>query len=466
MGITNKLAEFAVEKQFSDLPQDVVHDTKRLTLDALACALGGHRIKHVSEKIVNLIAGIGGKPESSIIGIREKVSSPMAAYSNAKIGNLLDLDDVFLNFGHQCPMVFYPALAIAERERATGKDFITAFALGFDISSRVVLGIGTLLEVVDDRVIEAEIVSFGHGIFGGAAAAGKLLKLDVDEMENAFGIAGLNTPAPLVKKGVCELSMSKYNLELPAFGAVLGALFAKDGFTGPRTILDDNIYAKSLGKKCLEQDLMMRDLGEKWYIGVTSIKPYPICRHNHYVVDLVDRLVRENDISSEEIQQVIIKGLANYTRPPWNNPEPKNEFEFEFSVPCQVALAAMKISANQWLGPEIFSAADVVKLSKKVKFAVEPSISKLIVENHPEPIMEMPTSVTIFTKDRILSGKTSLAKGDGFSEETRMSDEELQEKFRRNSYDVIDNAKIEKVIDMVFHIEDVSDITDLALLLH
>jgi hypothetical protein len=59
-----------------------------------------------------------------------------------------------------------------------------------------------------------------------------------------------------------------------------------------------------------------------------------------------------------------------------------------------------------------------------------------------------------------------LAKGDGFSEETRMSDEELQEKFRRNSYDVIDKAKIEKVIDMVFHIEDVSDITDLALLLH
>jgi 2-methylcitrate dehydratase PrpD len=466
MGIAYKLAEFVVQKKFEDLPRNVVHDTKRLVLDALGCALGGQKIKYVSEKIINVIKAIGGNPESSIIGVRKKVSAPMAAYCNAKIGQLMDMDDVFLNFGHQCPMVFYPALAIAERQKASGKDFITAFALGYETGSRVVLGVGTLFDVVDGKVIETDVTSFGQGIFGGVAASGKLLKLKVEEMENAFGIAGLYTPAPLVTKGVVDMSMSKYNLELPAFGAVLGALLAKEGFEGPRTILDDHIYAKSLGKKSLEHSLIIKDLGEKWYIGETSIKPYPICRHNHYVVDLVDKIVRENDLDSEEIEQIVVKGLANYMKPPWNNYEPKNEFEFEFSVPCQVAVAAMRVPPSQWLYPGTFLAPNVVKLAKKVKFEVEPSIGKLILEKHPEPVLEIPTSVTVVSRGRLLDGKTRLARGDGFSEETRMNDEELKEKFRSNSSKVISDHKIEKVIERVFHLEDVKDVWELSLLLH
>lgn len=466
MGVTHQLAEFVVEKEFENLPRNVVHDTKRLILDALGCALGGLRIKHVSGKILNVIRAIGGKPESSIIGVRKKVSAPMAAYCNAKIGQLMDMDDVFLNFGHQCPMVFYPALAMAEREKATGKDFIASFALGFDIASRVVLGVGTLFDVEDGKVIEPDVTGFGHGIFGGAAAAGKLLKLNVEEMENAFGIAGLYTPAPLVRKGVTDLSMSKYNLELPALGAVLGALLAKEGFSGPRTIIDDDIYAKSLGKKSLEHGPMMQDLGEKWYIGITSLKPYPICRHNQYVVDLVNKIVKENNLEVEEIEEIVIRGVANYTKPPWNNYEPKNEFEFEFSLPCQVALAAKRVPAREWLDPNIFLASDVGKLAKKVKFEVEDSLWKLILEKHPEPVTELPTSVTIVAKGRPLSANTSSAKGDGFSEEARMSDEELKEKFRNNSSKIISDAKIEEAIEKIFHLEDLKDMKKLTLLLH
>lgn len=60
MGVTRRLAEFVVGKGFEDLPGDVVHDTKRLVLDAIGCALGGLRIKYASEKILNVTKAIGG----------------------------------------------------------------------------------------------------------------------------------------------------------------------------------------------------------------------------------------------------------------------------------------------------------------------------------------------------------------------------------------------------------------------
>jgi NADPH:quinone reductase-like Zn-dependent oxidoreductase len=90
----------------------------------------------------------------------------------------------------------------------------------------------------------------------------------------------------------------------------------------------------------------------------------------------------------------------------------------------------------------------------------------LILEKHPEPVLEIPTSVTVVSRGRLLDGKTRLARGDGFSEETRMNDEELKEKFRSNSSKVISDHKIEKVIERVFHLEDVKDVWELSLLLH
>lgn len=86
MTITQKLARFAVEKSFRDIPPSVIHDTKIVVLDAIGCALGGYGMKNYSKIIVDIARGLGGPRESSILGDWSMVSCVSATYANAKLG--------------------------------------------------------------------------------------------------------------------------------------------------------------------------------------------------------------------------------------------------------------------------------------------------------------------------------------------------------------------------------------------
>lgn len=462
MTTTEKLTDFAVGKSFRDIPSSVVHDTKRIILDGIGCALGGFGMKNCSQIITDVVRNLGGPAESTIIGNWSRVSCAGATYGNAKLGNLMDMDDVFLNIGHQSPMVLYPALSTGERERSSGKEFLAAVAIGFDVSSRVVLGIGTLFDVVEDRIEEAHATGMGQGIFGGAVSAGRLLKLNRGEMINAIGIAGLYTPAPLSYKSITDMSMSKYQLEWGAMGAIFAALLAKNGFEGPKTILDDDLYAKGFGKKTYLKEVVEADLGDKWYISDTSLKPYPTCRHIHYALDLVSKVVKEERLEPKTISRVVIRGLGNYKQSPWNNYEPRNEFELQFSLPFALAIAAHQIKPGpKWLSPALLKDENLRDFAKKVVIEVEPEITELIKRKLPLPTLEIPTSIKIIADGMEYSATTRNAKGDGFSMDLRMTDEEVIEKFKENASSVLRTEKIEGIIQKVFHLEELEGIQDL-----
>lgn len=459
MAITEKLADFAVEKSFNDIPLNVIHDTKRIILDGIGCAIGGFSMRNCSDVIAEVVRKIGGPKESTMIGKWNKVSCIGAAYANAKLGNLMDMDDVFLNIGHQSPMVLYPALAVGEREKSNGKEFLASVAIGYDVSSRVVLGIGTLFDVIENRVETTEVVGFGQGIFGGAVSAGRLLRLNKAQMINAIGMAGLYTPAPLATK---DMSMSKYQVEWGALGSIFAALLSKSGFAGPQTLLDGDSYAKGMGKKTYLKDIVVADLGDKWYISGTSIKPYPTCRHNHYVLDMVNKIAREEKLKPEKISRIVIKGLANYKKPPWNNYEPKNEFELQFSIPFAVALVAYQIRPGpRWMDAELLRNEKLRSLARRVEIEVEPEIAEIVRKSLPLPTLEIPTTLRIDAEGKEYIATTRNAKGDGFSKDARMSDEEVIEKFKENALNVLRKEEIEWIIEKVFNLEKLENIREL-----
>lgn len=459
MSITQKLVNFSLEKSFRDLPSSVVHDTKRIVLDGIGCAIGGFSMKNCSGMITDVTKTLGGPKESTIIGDWSKVSCVGGTYANAKLGTLMDMDDVFFNIGHQSPMVLYPALSIGEKEKSSGKDFLAAVAVGFDIASRVVLGIGTLFDVIENRVEQTDVTGFGQGIFGGAVSAGKLLKLDVAQMISALGIAGLSTPAPLCIKAALDLNMSKFHFEWSALGAIFAALLAKKGYLGPETILDDDFYAKGLGKKTFLKDIICVDLGDRWYISETSIKPYPACRHNHYALDLVSKIVKEHNIKPEKISKIIVRGLGSYRQPPWNNYEPKNQFELQFSVPFTVALSALQIKPGpKWMDGDLLKNETLKNLARKVVLEVNPGIAQKIKETLPLPTVDIPTTVEIRAGGRKYTAETRYAKGDGFSREKRMTDEEVMEKFKENTSGVLQGKKMERMIEKVLALDKLKDV--------
>src|SRR3712207_1772024 len=102
MGVTRELAEFVVNGRYDDLPGDAVEGARKLLLDSLGCALAAHRLP-ATRVFVDVVKELGGSPQATIIGDGTRTNSVNAAYANAKLSTYMDMDDVFMNLGHQTP---------------------------------------------------------------------------------------------------------------------------------------------------------------------------------------------------------------------------------------------------------------------------------------------------------------------------------------------------------------------------
>src|SRR5687767_7436704 len=176
------LARHVCGTSFTDLPNDAVIAAKRDLLDTLGAVLGGSVAPGIAE-LARLVKHWGGREESSLLLIGGKVPAPQAALVNATMGHALDFDDTFDRAGniHPGTSTLAASLAVAEMQNgASGRDFALAVTLGLDVACRLALA------ATIDRGWHR---TAAFGIFGAAAAAGKLLGLTVGQMVDAFGIA-------------------------------------------------------------------------------------------------------------------------------------------------------------------------------------------------------------------------------------------------------------------------------------
>ena len=261
------------------------------------------------------------------------------------------------------------------------------------------LGVGSIFDLVGGKAIPSNATGFGQALIGGAVAVGRLLKLNQFEMENAIGIAGMHCPAPLSHKSITDMSMTKYQLDWAAAGACIAARLAQGGQEGPRTFLDDHIFAHALSRKHLNHSAMLEKLGERWCICETSIKPYPHCRHTHYALDALRDLVIKNNIDPEDVVEVNIKGLSSYGVHPWNVRAPEDPFQAQFSLAYGVAMILLKVQPGPaWFSSQLIGSEKVRALASIVKTEADQSINEKIAQKLPEPLAEIPTTVTVTTR--------------------------------------------------------------------
>ncbi|OGA54536.1 MAG: hypothetical protein A3G25_05900 [Betaproteobacteria bacterium RIFCSPLOWO2_12_FULL_63_13] len=464
-GATAALACFVSETPYEAIPDDVLHEAKRLLLDGIACALGGYTLD-AGRIAISTYRRWGGHPGATIVGDGARLPSPHAAYLNAKLGNLLDMDDVLLNIAHLSPVVQWSALALGEEEGRSGRDLLAAFALGFEAGARVFLALGTIFDNVDGKMVPADTTGFGHAIIGGTAACGRMLGLRTETMIQALGLGAMHTPAPLSHKSVTDASMAKYQMDAAAGGAVLSAVLARDGHPGPVTMLDDDFYARAMARRHFAPAHLTDRLGEHWHLGLTSIKPYPHCRHTNYALDLVGRIVSEENLRPEEIEAIEVRGFGNLTVHPWNTYEPRNEMEAQFSLPYAVARVAARIPAGPaWYAKEHMKDVALADLARRVSAAAHPEVSKRVAAAWPEPVREVPTSVTIRARGRSFSAEDCYAKGDGFAPTHRFDDDALINKFRVSTEAVLPAHAADRLIEAVFDLDRMGSLTTLGRLL-
>lgn len=452
------LAKYVTELSFDDLPLEVIEKAKECVLDSVACAIGGFYTE-VGSIMSYIVEYIGGEPQSTVLGNGKKTSCLCAAFTNSMIANALDFDDFHAEDGHPGATVIPPALAIAEDVEASGKALLKAVVAGYEVSIRI----GKAIRPSFERSREV----FGYGTyqtFGAVSAVGSLLGLTEEEMCNAFGIAGANAPVPSTRKTVYSHlgpTMVKNNYGSSSFVGTTAAMMAKQGFRGPKDILDgsEGFWRMYSSDKC-DFSAITQNLEEKFEILRIAYKPYPCCSRITPSIDAALEIARENKLNPDDIEEMVVRSVRSLTeqeqRKPFSKRPPKSMVEAQFCAPYMIAVALLGVEPGPlWYSKDQLRDPRVLKLGRKVKLIDDPELDKLAYSSYPSKTI---SEVTIKTDKGSYSKRIEFAKGEP---ENPLNVEWLENKFRKLASQTAKQNQIENALKAFRNLEKAKKVNDI-----
>jgi 2-methylcitrate dehydratase PrpD len=458
--ITQELADFAVETKFEDLPASIVEETKKILMEFI-----GVGIAALSTDKGKLAAALGrrlgGPPESSIIGLGDKVSPSSAALANGELMITLDYCDN-MSFGHEGLFVIPPAMAIAESVGASGKELILAMAVGFEISSRLARAARwhtITSEEVRKAISNPPKDKNAHSAYGGAAAAGKLLKLDRERMLHALGIVGRHIGTSL-SAGQPEAGikgMTKY--VVPGWqntGSVISALLAEMGYLGDTTVLDD---PKRLD---WNPEVITVDLGKNWIFNLQiHYKPYPCCGGFHNNLDCFYNIIEQNNLAPEEIEQVKIFGSWWMQSPKGAKKEIPGIYAAQFNQAYNISLLAHRVRRGvEWVDPDTMKDTAILGFMDKVTFHADPDFAKKAETARIEDPRVRPARVEVTARGKVFNHEIKFRRGDTFTD-LNWTQEDAVGKFQHNAERILTRGKIERAIKVLLNLERINQVSQL-----
>jgi 2-methylcitrate dehydratase PrpD len=340
--ITKKVAEFASSISLESIPNEAIERTQMFVMDNIGIML---RAYHDAESTPSLLSGaiaLGLDNGSSVaIGDSRAFTPPGAALINGTLAHSLDFDDTHAASSlHPSAPIVPAALAAAEMVGATGKEIIPAIIAGYEIQIRLSLALNPT-----DHYNRGFHPTVTCGVFGAAAAAGRIFSLDSEKMALAFGIA-LSQSAGSMQFLVDGAWMKRYHVGHAAMCGLMAATYAREGLRGAIDAFEGkhgflNAYAPNP-----DPEKAVAGLGKDWETLAIAIKPYPSCRYSHAALDALIELRAANDLQPDDIEAVEV-GLPETG---WNiigDPEeskhnPLSTVDGQFSMPFCASVALME----------------------------------------------------------------------------------------------------------------------------
>ena len=438
MEVTKVLARYLVNSRRADIPERVRHEASRAVLNWLGCAIGSCRHETV-ECALAAVLPFCGPPQAAVLGRSERTDILHAALLNGISSHVLDFDDTHARAIHPSAPVLPALLAFAEWRNVTGGDFVHAFVLGVEAEERVGLS------VFPEHYRAGWHITGTAGVFGSAAAAGKLLGLDERQMAWALGIAATQSA------GLQEMFGSMCKSLHPGRAAQNGltaALLAAKNFTSSEHAIEaPRGFARVLSTR-FDPEVITAELGERFELLSNMYKPYACGLVVHAAIDGCIELVREHRLTSDAIEAVELT-VSPLVLDLTGNRAPQTGLEGKFSVYHAVAAATIHGAA----GEAQFSEAcvrdpRVVALRNRVSAKVDPAIGRTEAR------------VTIRTRDgRTLSRHVEHALG---TLARPMSDADLEAKFRGLAGEVLPGAQVEEIIKLCWRLPTLGDAGALA----
>src|SRR5579862_5780940 len=333
---TRQLAEFVAGSQWRDVPAAVRREGVRGLLNYVGCALGGCGDEAIALAI-RVLAPTFGPSEAGIVGRGERCDVLNAAFLNAAAANVLEYDDTHL------PTVMHPAaplapglFALAEARGASGVELLHAFILGVEVSCRV----GNA--VMPHHYRRGAHITATCGIFGAAAAAGKLIGLDPVRMNWALGHAATQSAGLVESLGSMSKSIGVGNA---AKNGLAGALFAEAGFTAAESAIEGKYGFAVVASDTVDLGKITGGLGAEWEILANAYKPYPCGVVLFPVIDACLELRKRIAVPVDRIAGVAVRGHP-LLRERTDRPEPADGRTAKVSLQHSVAVALLQGSAG------------------------------------------------------------------------------------------------------------------------
>lgn len=446
-------ARHVVSASYDDLPVSAVVAAKQSTLDTLGVIVGGGGLMESMPAVVDLHRSWGGEEQSSVLGFNVKLPVPSAAFLNGAMAHGLDFDD-HLPEGHHPSSSLVPALlALAEsRGGVSGREFITALAIGQDIFARLRKFVTWKQDWFMTPVV---------GAFAAAAACAKLLRLDERQVLSAFGIASMQSAGTMQLAYGTGGDLRGMYAGFSARAGVFSALMAQAGVTGTTTPFEGEAgFIEVYFDGEWDRAAMIAGLGTDFQGDSILYKLWPSCGVSHGFIDATLRILggpgREHEI--ERIEVIGGDFAQRLSEPIEQRRRPASVVDAKFSIPYTVALAVADgsvgvgdFSDERRRDPRIGAVAD------KVSF---------VADSRYDWSDELPASAVrvTFADGRVIEDETSHAATPG-STEHPLSWEELTSKFidcARFAASPRDEAELRAISERIRSLESVEDVVSIA----
>ncbi len=417
-------------------------------MDVIGLALAGAETEFGRSVRAGALA-LSALGPSSILGFGDRVSVATAAFANGAFSQALEFDDTHNeSIVHMSSPAVAAALALSEFTKVSGRDLITAIAVGNEISCRV------------GSVSSGELHKRGFhptglfATFGAAYLAGKILGLNADAHARAAGIAGSFASGLLE----CWVDGTQTKFLHPGWSAQSGitaALLARAGVTGPAQVFEGRwgLFATHVQDPDAHRDLtrINHSLGEHWESRNSSFKPFPAAHVIHPYVSAILRLRAKHGIKPVDVERIecpVTRFIVTIVCEPTEEKfAPASDSHGRVSLQYSLAEALY----HGALGKSAYSAEsrnnpEILDLARRVQYYVDP--------DYPGPGRFKGAVKIVLKHGRSFEEVEEYNRG---SAENPMTYDELRAKFDDNSGTFLSAAQRGRLVGAIQKLDELPD---------
>ncbi len=333
--LVHLFADTAAAVRYEDLPLAAREAAKQSILDTLGVILAASGMEPAVKAVIDIVRETGGAPDCTLLGFGGKAPALMAALANGALAHCLDYDDQ-TPWGQHCASSIVPAcLALAERRKGvTGKELITAVAIGQDIFARLRCNVGWKKDWNLSTVL---------AVFAATAAAARVAGLPAAKIAHALGIASMQSSGIMEMVAGRGSDLRGMYAGFSAKGAVLAVMMAERGVTGIDHMFEGQygFFASYFGGD-YDRTAMVAGLGKAFLGSGTLYKRWPCVGTAHSHMKAAIDIVTQNRLSLLDIAEIRLH-VGDYhnlmCQPLAERRAPATLADAKFSLPFLVSVA-------------------------------------------------------------------------------------------------------------------------------